>query len=48
MFQEKGPITTPLQPAGSFGQPYSDKYGQNEYAWSNASAVVYVEQVSAQ
>ena len=44
MFLEMGPITTPLQPAGSFGQLKNATYGPNQYAWTHATAVLYVEQ----
>ena len=44
LFLEMGPITTPLQPAGSFGQPHDAPRGFNEYAWSNVTTIMYVEQ----
>lgn len=43
-FLEMGPITTPLQPAGSFGQPNDAPRGFNEYAWTNVTTMLYVEQ----
>jgi len=42
LFLEMGPITTPLQPAGSFGQPEDAPRGYNTYAWTNATTVMYV------
>lgn len=44
LFFEMGPVTTPLQPAGSFGQTNNEPYGYNKYAWSNATTIMYVEQ----
>jgi hypothetical protein len=44
MFLEMGPVTTPLQPAGSFGQPADAPHGFNAYAWSNVTTLMYVEQ----
>lgn len=44
LFLEMGPVTTPLQPAGSFGQSSREPRVFNEYAWTNVTAVMYVEQ----
>ena len=44
LFLEMGPITTPAQPAGSFGQPHDAPLGLNKYAWSNVTTIMYVEQ----
>jgi carboxypeptidase D len=39
-----GPITTPLQPAGSYGQKDHEPRLFNRYSWTNVTAVMYVEQ----
>jgi carboxypeptidase C (cathepsin A) len=44
LFLEMGPVTVPLQSAGSFGQPADAKRGFNQYAWSNVTTIMYVEQ----
>ena len=44
LFFETGPVTVPLQPAGSFGEPANPPFGYNPYAWTNATAIMYMEQ----
>ena len=39
-----GPVTTPLQPAGSFGQTNEEPRHYNKYAWTHVTSVMYVEQ----
>jgi len=44
LFLEMAPVTVPLQPAGSFGQQEFVQKEFNEYAWTNVTTVMYVEQ----
>jgi carboxypeptidase C (cathepsin A) len=41
---ENSPVTMPLNPAGSCCSTKKDPLTYNQYAWTNASAVMYVEQ----
>jgi Serine carboxypeptidase len=41
---EHGPVTIPLHPSGFFGIGEDEPLQYNPYAWSNATAIIYVEQ----
>jgi carboxypeptidase C (cathepsin A) len=44
LFFEMGPITVPIRPAGYMGSKKLAPLVPNEYAWTKASAVMYLEQ----
>ena len=44
LFFEMGPIAVPLRPAGSMGSEKLAPMVENKYAWTKASAIMYLEQ----
>lgn len=41
---ENSPVTTPHQPAGFYGQKEQEPLEPNEYSWTKASTILYLEQ----